>query len=688
MKTYLCNHSYLFLIQRLAVVAVIFGGTVALRPLIAGPAVSTIYVAPDGNDQGDGSQSNPFATPLRARDAVRETLRRGVGAEVILRGGTYQLAEPLSLGTEDSGTERLPVLWRAADGETVRISAGREVKVTGTGAAIPEDALKRIPEAVRERVMYVDLRGQGITDYGEMSGGFGKKGSPGLEVFVDDQPTWPARYPDKGFITITEVVGPTPVDIRGTKGTAEGIFRVEDKRVANWKDEKDARVMGYWFWDWAEEHQKIAKIDPETLTITLAEPWHKSGYQKKQYFYAYNVLSELDQPGEWYLDRADGKLYLLAPSADPRKISVTLLPSVLLLKNASHITFYGLTIEGARKHAVVMKDSTGSSLKNCTVRNSGQWAVHIEGGAKCSVLNCDISGTGDGGVSLVGGDRKTLTAAGHLVEKCSIHHYSRWTRTYQPGIRLEGVGNVARGNLIYDAPHQGIAFGGNDQLMELNEIHHVCQETNDAGAIYAWNDWAARGNVIRYNYLHHVNGKEGKGAHGVYLDDGFSNAQITGNVFQEVAGAVLLGGGRDIQLTNNLFVHCVPKVIQIDARGLDWRAFGFDELKQKLEQWPYKSAPWSTRYPELPAILDENPMTPKGVVVSRNITVDGGKNDLHNNALPWIKIENNLFTAPPEVLSKSAGPGGIPQVDTANDKVKELGFEPVPWTPAGHQSKD
>src|SRR5690606_25609110 len=143
------------------------------------------------------------------------------------------------------------------------------------------------------------------------------------------------------------------------------------------------------------------------------------------------------------------------------------------------------------------------------------------------------------------GDRRTLSPANHLVDNCRIHDYARWSRTYQPGIRLEGVGSKVSNNLIYNAPHQAIALAGNDHRIEFNEIHHVCQESNDAGAIYAWNDWAGRGNVISGNYLHNISGQSGKGAHGVYLDDAFSSAVISGNVFKSVAGAMLLGGGRD-----------------------------------------------------------------------------------------------------------------------------------------------
>ncbi len=77
------------------------------------------------------------------------------------------------------------------------------------------------------------------------------------------------------------------------------------------------------------------------------------------------------------------------------------------------------------------------------------------------------------------------------------------------------------------------------------------------------------------------------------MDDNFSAATIEGNIFSGVEHTIHLGGGRDHQVLNNVFIDCAKR-LHIDARGLGWRTFGFDELKKKLEQWPYKEEPWRT----------------------------------------------------------------------------------------------
>jgi len=232
-----------------------------------------------------------------------------------------------------------------------------------------------------------------------------------------------------------------------------------------------------------------------------------------------------------------------------------------------------------------------------------------------------------------------------------ITDYGRWARMYSAAVGISGVGIRVAHNLIHDAPHQAISFSGNDHLIELNEIHNVCYESNDAGAIYAGRNWTMRGTVIRYNYMHHLFGHEGRGCVGVYLDDMFCGTRIFGNVFYRVPRPAFIGGGRDCTVENNIFVECVP-AIHVDARMLGWAGTPDSQegMRRSLAAMPYQTPPWSQRYPELPKILDDEPATPKGNVIQRNVCWGGKWDGIQAKARPYVTLRDNLVGEDPHFV--------------------------------------
>ena len=134
------------------------------------------------------------------------------------------------------------------------------------------------------------------------------------------------------------------------------------------------------------------------------------------------------------------------------------------------------------------------------IRNTGGWAVSLSG-KQSGVIGCDLYHLANGGVSMSGGDRKTLTPAGLYVDNCHLYRFGRWNPICKPGVQVSGVGNRVTHNLLHDAPHMAIMWGGNDHTFEFNEFHSVVYGANDAGIMYAGYNPAMRGHVIRYNYL-------------------------------------------------------------------------------------------------------------------------------------------------------------------------------------------
>jgi len=652
-------------------------------------AAMTLHVAPDGADANPGTRAKPFATLERARDEVRALKKAGGlpkgGVTIELAGGVCERAKPFELAAEDSGGQDAPIAYRARKGEEVRISGGK--RVSDWQPVTDQAVLERLDPAARGKVLQADLKALGITDFGSPGGG-------GLELFFNDQPMTVARWPNEGFVKITGLVEPDTVNVRGTKGSKTGKFMYDGDRPKRWAGEKEPWLHGYWFWDWSDQRQAVETIDTEKRIIAVKPPYHGYGYRVGQWFYAFNLVSEIDQPGEWCFDRrapgagdGSGILYFWPPSpiADGRAV-VSVAQSLVTMKDASHVAVRGLILENCRGAAITVQGGTHVQVAGCTIRNLGGYAAKIEGAADSSVVGCDIYGVGEGGVILTGGDRKTLTPARLAAENNHIHHYGRWSRMYKAGIHLGGVGNAARHNLIHNAPHIAIAFGGNDHTIEFNEIHSVCYESNDAGAMYAGRDWTMRGTVVRHNYLHHISGFQGRGCVGVYLDDMFCGTDIVSNLFYRVTMAAFIGGGRDCTVANNIFVDC-PRALHIDSRALGWAKYHAEGwVKEGKEKGThlgirFKEPLYSTRWPQLVNILDDEPFAPKGNVVERNIFVGDRWNDVDSRAKPYVTMKDNLTDTDP-LFTTDVARLACPAVSAfrlrPDSPAWKLGFQPIP----------
>lgn len=609
-------------------------------PAVPRPLV--IYVAPDGDDRWSGRRDAPDAMhrdgPLASLEAARDAARRLVaagpppgGIAIELRGGRYERRTAFVLGARDSGAPGAPVTYRGRAGEVVVIDGGRPI--SGLRPVTDPAVLARLAPAARGHVRAVELRALGVADPGPIAGG-------GLEVFFEHDVMPLARWPDRGFVTVLDVVPISPFEVHGVRGDRGGTLVYDGDRPTRWLAESDPWVHGYWFRDWADMRQPIAAIDPERHTLALSPPMHPYGYRAGQWYYAFNLLAELDTPGEWYVDRRDGVLYFWPPRSGRGEVSVA--PQLLVVDAAHDVILRGLTFEAARGDAIAIRGAERVEILDCTIRNVGGWAVQITGGRADGVSRCEIAATGEGGIRLEGGDRRALVAAHHHAVDNHIHHYSRWKRTHQAGIELVGVGHRVSGNHIHDAPHVGIAFSGNDHAIERNVIERVCEETNDAGAIEAGRDWTMRGTVIRSNVIRDVHGFRGAGCNGVMLDDLFSGTTIAGNVFQGVSLGVLVGGGRDNVIDGNVFSDCGTG-IRIDARGLGWAAYSIEQsMRPRLVAVPYQAPPWSTRYPHLADILDDDPAAPKYNRVTRNVAVGCVLEDIAPHIRPLLEIADNV----------------------------------------------
>ena len=129
----------------------------------AGQAGRVYYIAPNGQDDADGSLGHPFATVARVQRVIRQlkTNRQYPkgGVTVFIRGGTYPMAPGLAFDEYDSGEPGSPVTWRPYGSERPVFDGGW--KVPALKPLADAARLARLPTVARDKVRCCDVRTAG-----------------------------------------------------------------------------------------------------------------------------------------------------------------------------------------------------------------------------------------------------------------------------------------------------------------------------------------------------------------------------------------------------------------------------------------------------------------------------------------------------------------------------------------------
>lgn len=628
-------------------------------PAITGPDSIELFVSPAAGDRQDGTREAPFATLEQARDEIRRLRREGLssshGVTVTLRGGFYPRKSTFALTEEDSGDAAAPIVYRTAQSEVATLVGGNRFVLADSMRVEDPEVLERLPEVARGRVRVIDLRAAGIDDFGSLpllGAGMGflekktayRRGAPAPELFFEGKPLTLARWPNSGYAETGEVAEVGDI-IRAWMDDAKGgkamdfdyvppgdrrdppqgfAFAVSGVDLRRWETADDLRLHGYWYYNWSDQSVEVASIDPEAGLIRSRQP-SAYGIRAGQRFYAYNLLEELDEPGEWYLDRKAGLLFLWAPTDElDAELTLSLLEGPLVeVKAASYVRFEGIRFVGTRSQGLVVRDGTSVEIRDCLVTQTARTGIHLQEGSHHRVMGCEVAYSGTKGIIATGGDRERLLPSGHRLEGNYIHDFARLEKTYNPGVELDGVGQYVGHNEICHSPHVAILFSGNNHLIELNHIYDVVREADDAAAIYAGRKWTARGTVIRFNLLRDVVGFL-DGTHAascIYLDDGFSGTTIEGNIFLNASQGVLINGGRDNRVEHNLFLQVgnMMRGTDLTEAYVTWGHASWTTLNANLRATPIDSQPWREAYPELVDILEDEPQLPRRNVIRENL---------------------------------------------------------------------
>jgi hypothetical protein len=301
----LIEHSLFYLIMHpiFSQRAFLFAACAFLAPAaeLSSSPTREFFVAPNGSDSHPGTAAKPFRSLEKARDAVRPLLAQAQGDVVVtLRGGTYPVRKTILFGPEDSGRGTHRVIYRAARGETPLFTGGVPV----TGWTPTKNGIWKAPLDRKEK-----LRALYIGSARAVMANSGKK--------IRAQGGW-------GTFTIT--AGQAPWAWQSGQAADGILYNASDlPRITH--NVSDVEIENQTTWNknfvgvreiTTEGDKYVFKLQQPYGAIAQQIGWD-AGLTLKSEQIIHNALELLDQPGEFYFDRAEKTIYYIPRSGENLK---------------------------------------------------------------------------------------------------------------------------------------------------------------------------------------------------------------------------------------------------------------------------------------------------------------------------------------------------------------------------------
>jgi len=641
-----------------------------------GAVAASFYVSQKSNRKADDSKQYSFTSIEQALDYLNKnagSFKKGL-IEIILTDDNYIFNETINMKDRLSGLKENPILIRSLSGQKkTRIEGG--ITITKWRKETDPEILALLPEHAAKYILVADLN-----DYGVKIDEFVLGGTTSRRLKVTNYSGF-GELPKKRDVHNASLPVPELYynNIRlpmsrfpNHSDTSVVISKFTDSRAEKWNNETDVWLHGYWDYQFFDCYDKFESFSKER-GIELEKPHSgivpdslvRKGYRECKW-HATNLLSEMDERGDWKISAETGKIWLFPPeNFDPKMcvLSAKIGP-VFFLDHYDNVTFKDLSFNNLRGDALIANSSTGISVINCDFKDLSGMAIQIFGGQDHLIHSCTIYGMGRGGIEIAGGELDKLIRSGAVIENCIIRDISRLERTYTQAIWASGVGMIIQHCLFENMPSTAIRIEGNDMLIQFNEFNQCVYESNDQGAFETHMNYLYRGNVVRWNYFHDLGGPNIERGAGVRLDDLISGFCIDGNIFRRsssgIFGAISINRGRDNIVEDNIIIDCSAGVSVWEDTNERWteeireykNGYTFNQNKNFIED-PY----WLQRYPEIKVFLNSKPtenifvdntFINTGVKYSRKLTVSFPINDreLKDDKVPDVLKDYSKYLVP------------------------------------------
>jgi parallel beta-helix repeat protein len=430
---------------------------------------ATYYVAANGNDLSDGLSA---ATAFSSIDRVNQlSLLPGdsvlFNSEDTFRG---------MLVIQSSGTATNPIYIGAYGSGKFPVLSGAEVVTNWTNGSenIYQATCATCPDQPQQ-------------------------------LFINDVIHIPARYPNSGYLSMTNVDNTagtfTAADLNDAAGTWNGadLFL----RTKHWVIDKF----------------EVASYVPKQITYTIPTHFYTSYPLQENFgFFLSGKYIALDSVGEWFYDPATKLVSVIPVNADSllhngAEVSVDT-NCVQFSKGVKYVIIENIQLEKSLEDAVFLDQTSFITISGCTIFQAGRDGVggykdYLTYNTALTVKNCLIQNIANTGINLTGG-QQILLKGNSITNVGLIPGRGRGDDAGYGGIYCPSYSKVIS-NRLDSIGYTAIRIANYDTAI-YNYCTNYGLTKNDCGGIYFWSG--------SYNYAaYNITG------------DGYGNGQ--GTVFPD-----------------------------------------------------------------------------------------------------------------------------------------------------------
>ena len=467
----------------------------------------TFYISPEGDDTYSGKQDAPVRSIHQAQK-LAEPYWGEKEIHFVFMDGVHYLDSTIVITPYQSGNADYPVIYEAQHQGKAVISGGKKLELKWE-------------------------RWQGNMYFSSMTD---STVSVIDQLYVNGTRKPMARYPNRNGKNVFDAWDLSHNVIPNAEADM-----FNPKRVAEWKDPKGAYIHAMHSSLWGDMHWLVTGKEGNALVYEGGWQNNRPSAMHPVYRMIENVFEELDEPGEWFYDSNNKKIfYCPETKEDMNDLHVECVRLTELVRIAgnrsavvSHISFQGLVFRHAartfmenkepllrsdwttcRKGAITYYGAENCEILNCEFDQVGGNAICVNGYNRDLLFRgCYIHESGANGIAFIGdpssvrsplfryggqnyekidrnpGPKNDLYPADCKVEECLLTRTGRVEKQTAP-IQISMSHHITVSHCsIYEVPRAGInisegTFGGH--VIEHCDVFDTVLETGDHGSFNSW----------------------------------------------------------------------------------------------------------------------------------------------------------------------------------------------------------